>query len=143
MECSICKTRSLGRKQRIQLFGKSERAETIKKSILLYFKEEVGKDVGDLKEVLSIDSYVCFDCAKLIDEYPKIKERWKYVESTLMMNLMPIASGERVRSPARTRPPIPLAMSTSKSPRLTSAGIPESPPVQVIRHAAHACMQGI
>ena len=41
---------------------------------------------------LASDSYMCLDCAKLIEEFPNLRERWKYMAEFLRANLAPIAS---------------------------------------------------
>ena len=43
----------------------------IRSSLLHCFKEECRQEVGDLKEVFPIGSYVCSDCSNIVEEYPK------------------------------------------------------------------------
>ena len=103
--------------KRIPLFEQMGRAKDIRKELILYFEEEIREDVSDLREAFASDSYMCLDCAKLIKEFPKLRERWQYAMTFLRANVVPIASLS-ARSPVRVRPPIPLAMSTHKRPRL-------------------------
>ena len=42
-------------------------------SLLHCFKEECRQEVGDLKEVFPIGSYVCSDCSNIVEEYPKCR----------------------------------------------------------------------
>ena len=48
------------KKKRSLLFGRNERAG-IRSSLLYCFKEERRQEVGDLKEVFPISSYMCSD----------------------------------------------------------------------------------
>lgn len=81
---------------------------------------------------------MCLDCAKLIEEFPNLMERWKYTAEFLRANLAPIASLS-ARSPVQVSPPIILAMSTPKRPRV-GTGIQQSPPVQVRLHTIEVVM---
>ena len=127
--CCVCKKRLPDRKKLIPLFGQTGKAKDIRKGLVLYFEEEIREDVSDQREAFASDSYMCLDCAKLIEEFPKLRERWQYAVTFLRANVAPIASLS-ARSPVRVRPPIPLAMSTPKRPRLDT-GIQQSLPVQV------------
>ena len=51
----------------------------IRSSLLYCFKEERRQEVGDLREVFPIGSYVCSDCSNIVEEYPKLRERCQYV----------------------------------------------------------------
>ena len=52
-------------------------------SLLHCFKEECRQEVGDLKEVFPIGSYVCSDCSNIVEEYPKRRGRCQYAERLL------------------------------------------------------------
>ena len=49
-------------------------------SLLHCFKEECRQEVGDLKEVFPIGSYVCSGCSNIVEEYPKRRGRCQYAE---------------------------------------------------------------
>ena len=127
--CCVCRKNVPERKKRSLLFGRSERARVIRSSLLYYFKEERRQEVGDLKEVFPVGSYVCSDCSNIVEEYPKLRERCQYAER-LLTNTATISS-QFAHSPARARPPFPLAMSTPKRPRLEAGEQQQSPPLQV------------
>ena len=78
-------------------------------SLLHCFKEECRQEVGDLKEVFPIGSYVCSGCSNIVEEYPKRRGRCQYAER-LLSSTATILS-QSARSPARGRLLFPLAMS--------------------------------
>ena len=45
----------------------------VRSSLLYCFKEKRRQEVGDLKEVFPIGSYVCSDCSNIVDEYEKLR----------------------------------------------------------------------
>ena len=81
--CCVCRKNVPERKKRSLLFGRSERAKVIRSSFLYYFKESRRQEVGDLNEVFPVGSYVCLDCSKIVEEFPKLRERCQYAECLL------------------------------------------------------------
>ena len=73
--CCVCKKRLPDRRKRIPLFGQTAKSEGIKKELVLYFEDEIREDLSDLREAFASDSYMCLDCAKVIEEFPKLRER--------------------------------------------------------------------
>ena len=105
----MCRQEKTTREEKSSLrFGRSERAEQ-QEQLATLFKEERRQEVGDLKEVFPIGSYVCSNGSNIVEEYPKLRERCQYAER-LLSNTATISS-QSARSPARARPPFPLAMS--------------------------------
>ena len=90
--CCVCKKTLPDRRKRVPLFGQTEKANNIRKGLVLYFEEEIGGDVSDLGETFASDSYMCLDCVKLIEEFPKLRERWQYAVTFLRANIIPSAS---------------------------------------------------
>ena len=70
----------------------------IRSSLLYCFKKEHRQEVGDLKDVFPISSYVCSDCSNIVEEYPKLRERCQYAER-LLSNTATISSQMRALLP--------------------------------------------
>ena len=73
--CCVCKKCLSDRKKRIPLFEQTVKTINIRKGLVLYFEEEIREDVNDLREAFASDNYMCLDCFKLIEEFPKLRER--------------------------------------------------------------------
>ena len=73
----------------------------VRSSLLYCFKEKRRQEVGDLKEVFPIGSNVCSDCSNIVEEYPKLRERW--VRSAFLASQRPLQA--RLRDLLREQGP--------------------------------------